>query len=121
MSAPAMNPLGLPDRITTPFGGFAAIWSMRPPSSSRIARPSTLVDEPGLSSVSHTMPSASRSIYHAGTTVIMRCLLRGRPVGHGVRAHSEVADEGAVIGETHVRDAEILHVDPAAHEDEVEL
>src|SRR5262245_51507059 len=125
MSAPAMKPLFLAERITSPFGGFCANGAISAPSSSSTARPSTLVDVPGLSRVSQAMPSASRSTFHAAATGVFIGEPYGEScrwaAGQGVFANGEVADQRTVVGEAHVRDAKVGHLDPVADQNEIEL
>src|SRR6185437_11432223 len=119
MSAPAMKPLFLPESTTTPRGGGNAIRSMMASSSRRTWLESTLADVPGLSTVSHTIPSLSLSICHAAVAVSAIGSGRGRVLF--TRAHVEVAHERAMIRIADVRHAEIGHFDPLAHQDEIEL
>src|SRR5207249_353230 len=59
-SAPAMNPFGLPERMTSPFGGSDWSRSSASLSSASAAVDSVFAVAPALSNVSHASSSASR-------------------------------------------------------------
>src|SRR5215831_833384 len=76
-SAPAMKPLSLPERITSPLGGCAESSSSTIPSSASTSCESVLVDAPSLSRTSHASSSASRSTFQCcrtGTAAVLRSL-----------------------------------------------
>src|SRR5690606_19500139 len=58
MSAPAMKPLALPERSTSPFGGSSASRSSSASSSISTSWAKVLTDSPARSNVSTTMPSS---------------------------------------------------------------
>src|SRR6266568_2047985 len=62
MSAPAMKPLSLPERMTSPLGGALESSRRTARSSSNTSTENVLVAVAALSKTSHAMPSASRSI-----------------------------------------------------------
>src|ERR1700677_337208 len=129
MSAPAMKPLFFADITTTPRGGGNAIRSSRALSSRSTPLDSTLVEVSGLSTVSQTMPSLSRSIFQAEEEASIFFIFppsgarsgRRRALLGVVRAHVEIAHQRTVIRVPHVGHAKIGHFDSLAHEDEVEL
>src|SRR5579883_1681912 len=134
MSAPAMKPLFLPEITTRPRGGTAATSSSSASSSRSTWLESTLTEVPGLSAVSQTMPSPSRSIFQARVAVSVLFTLslpffrasgagsgRGGSLRGSIGPHVEIADERAVIREAHIGHTEVGHLDALAHQDEIEL
>src|SRR5437762_10237123 len=63
MSAPAMNPPSLPERMTSPLGGAAARLLKAERNSARTSADSELIGAPTLSRVSHARPSPSVSSF----------------------------------------------------------
>ncbi len=63
MSAPAMKPLFFAEITITPRGGSLRKDGNRASSSVSTSLERTFADVPGLSIVSQTMPSASRSVF----------------------------------------------------------
>src|SRR6185312_13850105 len=130
MSAPAMNPLFLPDCTTIPRGGFCCSGRRIASNSRRTPLESTFVEVPGLSSVSQRMPSASVAdlqeplvLSFIGDTP-QETVSRNagsRSLRHRAGADMEIAHEWPVIRESDVRDTEVRDLDAFAHQDEVEL
>src|ERR1700741_3132560 len=118
MSAPATNPLALPDTTMSARGGRASMAFMSCASSRITSFESTLADAPGLSIVSHATSSPPRSSFQLPSEVMaFRSLpddpstrtggaesaAGARPGRHPID-HGQIADERQVIGELHLRD-----------------
>src|SRR5471032_379924 len=111
MSAPAMKPEGLPERIITPLGGAALSSRSSVSSSSRTAWLSELTLLPGRSMIRLTIPSLSRSSRHALLFMRLPSLL----------ANFKIADQRAVVRVADFRDAKAGDVDTGADQNEIKL
>src|ERR1700744_3681360 len=120
MSAPAMNPEGLPERITTPRGGGGRSACSSASSSRMTCCESVLADVSGLSKVNQAIPWASRSIFQAELLIFFE-FSRGTVAAHGATVDVEIAHQRAMVGKAYIRHTEVGDLDVAAHQDEVQL
>src|SRR6266699_1046749 len=100
MSAPAMKPFDLPERITSPFGGTAA--------------DKVLVEESALSKVSQAMPSMARSVFQ-WRNACMRCFASGALDQHRAAQTAADANRGnPALGSRPLEHVEQMQDDPRA-------
>src|SRR5665213_54896 len=120
MSAPAMKPEGLPERMMTPRGGDLAKDCSNASSSRMTCCESVLAEVSGLSRVSQAMPWLSRSIFQAELLIVFFTSC-GAVAMHCAVVDVEIADQRTMIGEAHIRDPEVSHLNVGADQDEVQL
>src|SRR5579859_1733191 len=114
-----MKPLFFAERTITARGGLLANGARSESSSSSTPLERTLAEVPGLSRLSQTTESESRSIFQAGS--LMRASPSSCRRAAGRRIHVEIADEGPVIRKSDVGHSEVGHFNSLADQDEVQL
>src|SRR5665213_804737 len=119
MSAPAMKPEGLPERMITARGGERASDCSSASSSRMTCCERVLAEVSGLSRVSHAMPWLSRSIFQAEVLIIYNSC--GAVTALRARQYVEITHQWAMVGEPHIRHPKIRELDIRTEQDEVQL